>query len=62
MYSPEIVQKIAEWRQKVLDNTITREEMQQAIVILREGRAAAAEASKKSKSKKIDADELLAGL
>lgn len=68
MYDPQTVQKIAEWRRKVLDNTITREEMQQAIILLRQGRATAAEAAKKSRSsggsgkKKIDADELLAGL
>lgn len=66
MYDPETQQKIAEWRKKVLDNTITREEMQQAIIILRQGRVAAAEQKKASKSsspkKKIDADELLAGL
>lgn len=68
MYDPQTVAQIAEWRRKVLDNTITREEMQKAIILLRQGRATAAEAAKKSRSsggspkKKIDADELLAEL
>jgi capsule polysaccharide export protein KpsE/RkpR len=67
MYSPEITQKIAEWRRKVLENTISREEMQQAIILLRQGRVSAAEAQKKSRSsgpKKPtkSADELLSEL
>jgi hypothetical protein len=66
-YPPEVQQKIAEWRRKVLDNTISREEMQQAIILLRQGRVAAAEAQKKSRSatpKKPtkSADELLSEL
>jgi hypothetical protein len=65
MYSPEVTQKLAEWRRKVMDNSITKEDMQQAIILLRQGREAAAvqkKAAGKSPKKVIDTDALLADL
>ena len=49
--SPELINKVAEWRRKVADNTITLEEMQQAVAIMRGGRMAATQAAAASKAK-----------
>lgn len=62
--SPEMAAKIAIWRQKALDNTLTKEDMREAILALRQDRKGAAIASAKSKVKKAakvlpDADDLL---
>lgn len=66
MYDAQTVAQIAEWRRKVMDNTITKEEMQKAIILLRQGRAAAAEqkkaAGRKAKAPTRSADDLLAEL
>jgi len=65
--TPEINQKVAEWRQKQADGTLTPEEMKEAIQLLRGGRMSAAIASATSKSKKApmvvpSADDLLSEL
>ena len=63
--------KIKEWREKAAAGTLTLEEMKEAIILLRRGRLAAAEAASKSastagkaKAKKqpVDAQSLLDGL
>jgi hypothetical protein len=48
-------QSFAIWRGKVLDNTITEEEMTAAITALRAGRKGAAIASEKSRKAKVKA-------
>jgi hypothetical protein len=67
MISPELQQKIAGWRQKALDGTITIEEQREALKLMREGRLAAAQASaagKRAKAKAAvpNADDLLSEL
>jgi len=66
MYSPDTNFKIAELRAKAAQGTLTKEEMAEAITLLREGRAAAQTASatkRVSKAKaKPDADALLGEL
>lgn len=62
--SPELQSKIAIWRQKALDNTLTVEEMREAIAALRQGRVSAAYASEGARAKKAkvaipSADDLL---
>lgn len=46
--SPELASKLAIWRMKTADGTITREELKEAIIHLRQGRLAAASAAAKS--------------
>lgn len=63
--SPELQQKIASWRLKCADNTITQEELREAIIHLRQDRVAASQASTASRAKKAaavipHADDLLA--
>jgi hypothetical protein len=62
--SPELQSKITIWRSKVLANTITEEEMAEAILALRADRVGAAVASEKSRRAKAkveipSADDLL---
>lgn len=63
--SPEIINKVNEWRRKAADGTITLEEQKEAILLLRQNRTSALTASaagkKKSSAKKPakSADELL---
>jgi hypothetical protein len=67
MYSQATQEQIIAWRTKARDGTLTREEMKQAIDILRADRKRAGETSAKSKTKKaataakkdIDSDGLL---
>ena len=56
MISPELSAKIAVWRQKSLDGTITIEEQREAVRLMREGRLAAAQASSASKRIKAKAE------
>jgi hypothetical protein len=56
MISPELSAKIAVWRQKSLDGTITIEEQREAVRLMREGRLAAAQASSASKRTKAKAE------
>lgn len=65
MLSPELQIKIATWRQKVADNTLTLEEMREAVKLIRGDRLSAAQASAKSrasKGPKKSGDDLLAEL
>lgn len=47
----ELQMKLAEWRRKAAEKTITLEEMKEAIVLLRAGRVAALNASDAGKRK-----------
>jgi hypothetical protein len=65
--SPEVMSKVAIWRQKALDDTLTEAEMVEAIQIMRGDRRSAAhasDASRKSKAVKVipSADDLLSEL
>lgn len=69
--SPEVQSRIATWRQKAIDGTLTKEEMLEAIVLLRQDRrsasvasAGAATARKKAAAPKVvpTADDLLSDL
>lgn len=66
MTQDELNSKIARWREKSLDGSLTLEEMKEAIVALRGGRVSAAIASGTSRAKKAaaavpvqDSDDLL---
>lgn len=63
MYSPELQSKIASWRHKVANGTLTKEELTEAIKLLREERLAAAESVSKrrttAKKEVRSADDLL---
>ena len=50
--SPELQQKIAVWRQKAAEGTLTQDEMKEVVLLLRAGRVNAANASAASKRKK----------
>ncbi len=59
--------KLAEYRRKAADNTITLEEMREAVKFMRQGRLAAAATSANARTKKaaapaVNADNLLAEL
>lgn len=65
--SPELVAKIAVWRQKAIDGTLTLEETREAIEALRQGRNSAYHASEISRRTKAkveipSADDLLSEL
>ena len=64
MLSPELQNRMSEWRAKAAAGTITLAEMKDAIVALRGSRKTAAEAASASKSKKPakSADALLGEL
>lgn len=55
MYSPELQSKVAVWRQRAVEGTLTREEMREAIALLRQGRVGAAIASETSRKKSAKA-------
>jgi hypothetical protein len=62
--SPELLAKIASWRAKALANTLTPDEMAEAIIALRAGRVGAQIASDASRRKRAkteipSADDLL---
>ncbi len=65
--TPELQAKIAGWRQKAIDGTLSVEEMKEAIIALRGDRLSAAHASEASKRKTAkavipSANDLLAEL
>lgn len=65
--SLELQSKIALWRQKAADGTLTQDEMREAILAVRAGRMSAEAASATSKRKKAiaavpNADDMLAGM
>lgn len=62
--TPEIQARIAIWRRKAIDGTLSDEEMKEAVDLLRAGRVTAAAASAASRSKRAvkiipSADDLL---
>jgi hypothetical protein len=63
MLTPDMKIKLEEYRRKVTDGSVTREELAEAVRIMREGRFSAAATSKASKVKKeqasINSDDLL---
>lgn len=65
--SPELQSKIANWRAKALNGTLSQNEMREAIIALRADRVGAAIASDKAKRTRAkseipDANDLLAEL
>lgn len=65
--TPELLSKIAIWRQKAVLGTLSEEEMKEAILIMRADRRGAAIASDKSRKAKAttaipSADDLLSEL
>lgn len=63
--TPETNAQIGIWRQAAIDGTLSVEDMQKAIIVLRQDRIGASIASDKSRSKKAksiipSADDLLA--
>lgn len=63
----DLQSKIALWRMKAVDGTLTQAEMKEAIIYLRAGRKASAEASAASKRKRAiveipAAEDLLADM
>lgn len=67
---PNFHLKLADYRRKAADNTITLEEMREAVKLMRQGRVSAATASEKSRTTKaktaskapVNADDLLSEL
>lgn len=65
MYTPEVQSRLAALRAKSAANTLTLDEMKEAVALMRGSRLSAAEQAKKSKSKKApakSADDLLSEL
>lgn len=67
MISPELQSKIANWRLRAAEGTLTQEEMKEAIILLRAGRISTAYSSDSAKRKKaattiVHADDLLSEL
>lgn len=65
--SPELQSRIATWRAKAADGSITLDELKEAVAAMRADRVSASYASETSKRKKAkvtipDADDLLAEL
>ena len=54
--TPEVNSKIAVWRAKAAANTLTLEDMREAIVVLRGSRVGAAHASATARQKKAKAE------
>jgi len=63
---PDFHLKLAEYRRKAADGTLTLDEMREAVKFMRQGRVSAAAASANSRAKKsaapVNADSLLAEL
>lgn len=63
---PNFHLKLADYRRKAADGSITLDEMREAVKLMRQGRVAAATASEKSRSTKakapVNADNLLSEL
>lgn len=67
MTIPDLSGRVAVWRAKAADGTLTDEEMKEAVLLLRGGRASAKASSPAAIGKRaatviLDADDLLAGL
>lgn len=50
--SLELSQRVSEWRRKALDNTLTQDDMIEAVTLLRAGRMSAAVASQAARGRK----------
>lgn len=59
MYSPDLQSKVALWRQKAAEGTMTAEDYREALSALRAGRLAAAQSAKKPKKEAVSAEDLL---
>lgn len=59
MISPELQSRLAVWRAKAADGTITLEEMRQVVAELRGARLSAGQAPAKSAKPKPDATSLI---
>lgn len=55
MYSPDLEAKLAVWRARALEGTLTLDELRESTSLLREGRQAAAQASDSARRKKAKA-------
>ena len=67
MISPELQGRIAEWRLKAAEGTLSQDEMREAITLLRAGRVSAAYSADATKRKSaiktiVHADDLLGEL
>lgn len=66
IFTPEIQTKIAEWRSKARNGTLTKEEAAEAIALMRQARGAAPQATAGTKARKTAAkpnsDDLLSEL
>lgn len=64
MLSPEQQSRMSYLRSKVIDGTITMEEMRETVLTMREGRITTAQAAQSTKAKKSprSADDLLSEL
>lgn len=65
MYDAEIASKIATYRQRAAEKTLTLEELREAVKMLRAGRASATAAAKSSGKKTkapVNVDDLFAEL
>lgn len=65
MYTPEEQAKLSLFRMKSANNTITQQELAEAVAILRQKRMAAVASAKKTRAAKVEgpgADALLAEL
>lgn len=51
--SPEVQSRIAQLRARIADNSATLEEIREGVILLREGRHAALDASGKAKKKSL---------
>lgn len=60
--SPELQNKIAQWRQKAAAGTLTIEETREAIIALRSGRQGASYDAKSPKRSAKSADDMLGEL
>lgn len=49
--SPELQAKLTLYRQKAMANTLTKEEMREAVLLMRQDRMAASQAAKSTKAK-----------
>lgn len=62
MISAEHMTKVAEWRVKARDGTLTQDEMREAITFLRAERVAMPASGTKAKAKPINTADLLSEL
>ena len=59
MYSPDLQSKVALWRQKAAEGTMSPEDYREALSALRAGRLTAAQKTAKPKKSAVSGDDLL---